>query len=325
MIVVLQEHGIAACGKHFPGHGDTSVDSHIQLPVLKQDLKRLRRSELKPFQKAIEAGVRMIMLGHLSVPALDPAGTPVSLSRKAVQFIRRDMGYGGMLITDALNMGGIGDNSEEEASFMALEAGVDILLHPSDPEKIATYLEKRSSVLSNSRLLAFRRGLIRTPGKRHPSFIMHRKTSDTVTRRAIHLTGDVCIQDTPQLIILSDEMGERGRPFARELKKTFPRMAVRRPGSGSGIRKPGGHDARTIVAVFSETRAWKGAAGAWLREIISSYSDRAGLFVSFGNPYLLDGIDNVPRMYVYWSSESAQEAAAGFIARSCSISKKTIS
>jgi beta-glucosidase-like glycosyl hydrolase len=93
MITVLQEHGIAACGKHFPGHGDTSVDSHIQLPVLKQDLKRLRRSELKPFQKAIEAGVRMIMLGHLSVPALDPAGTPVSLSRKAVQFIRRDMGY----------------------------------------------------------------------------------------------------------------------------------------------------------------------------------------------------------------------------------------
>ena len=108
MIRTLQKNGIAACGKHFPGHGDTSIDSHIKLPVLKQDMARLRRYELKPFMAAVAAGVRMLMLGHLGVPAIDPSGIPVSFSEKAVQFIRRSMGYDGILLTDALNMGGIG-------------------------------------------------------------------------------------------------------------------------------------------------------------------------------------------------------------------------
>jgi len=113
MIRTLQKNGIAACGKHFPGHGDTSIDSHIKLPVLKQDMARLKRYELKPFMAAVGAGVRMVMLGHLAVPAIDPSGVPASFSEKAVQFIRRSMGYDGILITDALNMGGIGHFSEQ--------------------------------------------------------------------------------------------------------------------------------------------------------------------------------------------------------------------
>ncbi|HBU05744.1 MAG TPA: beta-glucosidase, partial [Nitrospiraceae bacterium] len=84
MIKIFQSYGITACGKHFPGHGDTETDSHIKLPKIKKDIKTLSKTELAPFRDAIKAGVRMIMLGHLNVPALDPSGIPVSLSKKAV-------------------------------------------------------------------------------------------------------------------------------------------------------------------------------------------------------------------------------------------------
>ena len=84
----------------------------------------------------------MIMLGHLNVPALDPSGIPVSLSQKAVSYLRNKLGFKGVIITDAMNMGGIGRYSEEKASLMALNAGVDILLHPTDPDNVVSYLEK---------------------------------------------------------------------------------------------------------------------------------------------------------------------------------------
>ena len=133
MIKIFQSYGITACGKHFPGHGDTETDSHIKLPKIKKDIKALSKTELAPFRNAVKAGVKMIMLGHLNVPALDPSGIPVSLSQKAVSYLRNKLGFKGVIITDAMNMGGIGKYSEEKASLMALNAGVDILLHPADP------------------------------------------------------------------------------------------------------------------------------------------------------------------------------------------------
>ena len=90
MTRAFQACGIAACGKHFPGHGDTEVDSHIKLPVVDKGLKRLKKYELLPFQRAIEENVKMIMLGHLNVPALDSSGTPVSISKKAVSLPQRE-------------------------------------------------------------------------------------------------------------------------------------------------------------------------------------------------------------------------------------------
>jgi len=92
--------------KHFPGHGDTEVDSHIKLPVVDKSLTRLKKYELESFQRAIEAKVKMIMLGHLSVPALDRSGIPVSMSKKAIRFLREKMKFNGIVITDAMNMGG---------------------------------------------------------------------------------------------------------------------------------------------------------------------------------------------------------------------------
>ena len=314
MINALQGKGIAACGKHFPGHGDTSVDSHIKLPVLHQDMKRLRRYELKPFAKAIEARVKMIMLGHLSVPALDASGTPVSFSKKAVQFLRRDMGYDGLLITDALNMGGIGNYSEAEASVRALEAGVDILLHPSDSEKVAAYLESMKPWSDPTRLLKFRRKLRPLSVSDKPSFEFHARLSQQLTEDAITASRRVSIKGTPLLVILNDDAGDKGRAFGRIMKKRLPGMRVFEFGPGDqaqGIRKQ--EDEFMIVAIFSETKAWKGGASGWLFNMIRSFRLRADLFVSFGSPYLLDGMRKTPCLYTYWDAEQAQETVAGLL------------
>ncbi|MDP2277541.1 MAG: glycoside hydrolase family 3 N-terminal domain-containing protein, partial [Nitrospirota bacterium] len=154
MIKTFQSHGITACGKHFPGHGDTETDSHIKLPKIKKDIKSLSKAEIVPFRDAIKAGVKMIMMGHLSVPALDPSGIPVSLSQKAVSYLRKNLGFKGIVITDAMNMGALYPPTsplakggcrgvEEEASLMALNAGVDILLHPTDPDRVVSYLGRK--------------------------------------------------------------------------------------------------------------------------------------------------------------------------------------
>src|SRR3989338_10969437 len=138
----FQKHGIIACAKHFPGHGDTIKDSHKELPVVKADIKRLRNIELYPFSQAVKAGVKMIMLGHLKVPALD-SKFPSSLSQKTVHgLLRERMRFKGLVITDAMNMHAI-RYGEEKACLMALNAGADIILHPSNPEKIIDYLSSR--------------------------------------------------------------------------------------------------------------------------------------------------------------------------------------
>lgn len=134
----MQDNGIIACAKHFPGHGDTSVDSHKGLPVLNFTRERLEEYELFPFRALIGEGVQMIMVGHLSVPALDTTGTPASVSKPIItDFLRRELGYEGLIVCDALNMrgllnlfGGYTDAAGAKACLAAYRAGSDILLMP---------------------------------------------------------------------------------------------------------------------------------------------------------------------------------------------------
>ncbi len=103
----LQESGVAACAKHFPGHGDTGVDSHHDMPLIGHDLTRLQEVELVPFRAAIAAGVRSIMTGHLLVPALDPQ-LPATLSRRILTgLLREELGFTGLIVTDAIEMQGV--------------------------------------------------------------------------------------------------------------------------------------------------------------------------------------------------------------------------
>ena len=126
---------VLTVAKHFPGHGDTAVDSHLELPVLSHSLERLQTVEFPPFQTAIAAGVDAIMSAHLQIPALD-ATYPATLSdRVLTQLLRRDWGFSGLITTDALVMGAIANRyGANEAAVLAIEAGADILLMPADPE-----------------------------------------------------------------------------------------------------------------------------------------------------------------------------------------------
>jgi len=132
----MQDGGVIACAKHFPGHGDTSVDSHKGLPVLDFDRARLDSLELYPFRELCRNGVGMIMVGHLVVPALDPSGLPASLSRPIVtDLLRHQMGFEGLIVCDALNMRGVLSyfgGSGAKTCLAAYEAGADILLMPTD-------------------------------------------------------------------------------------------------------------------------------------------------------------------------------------------------
>ncbi len=309
MIRTLQKNGIAACGKHFPGHGDTEVDSHIRLPVVNREYKDLNNNELKPFKKAIANCVRMIMLGHLSVPALDGTGLPVSISKKAVQFLRKDLNYGGTVITDAMNMGGIGKYTEEEASFMALDAGVDLILHPSAAEKVVSHLKAKKKEFNVDRIENLRGNILRFPDEEIPSFENNRKLSEILTGDAITSNGRFSLHGPLLLVILNDEEDKKGTALAACLKKGIRDLRLRSINRGSKRKThPFPEDVSVIVAIFSETKGWKGGAGDWLYQELSRLEKKAVLFISFGSPYLLDGVNSTAKILAYWDSESAQRA-----------------
>ncbi|WP_340082074.1 glycoside hydrolase family 3 protein [Terribacillus sp. FSL K6-0262] len=140
----LQRQNVAATAKHFPGHGDTATDSHYGLPLVTHDKDRLQTVELLPFQNAIDEGVDMIMTAHVQFPAFDDTTyiskkdgqeilVPATLSKKVLTgLLREEMGFEGVIVTDALNMKAISDNfGQEEAVVLALKSGVDIALMPA--------------------------------------------------------------------------------------------------------------------------------------------------------------------------------------------------
>lgn len=127
----FQTHQILACAKHFPGHGGTTKDSHVDLPVLKRSLDDLRNNEFKTFSKAIKARVEFVMMAHLIVEDIDP-NLPTSLSPKAYQLLRDELRYSGLIITDDMEMGAVVDNyTIGEAAVMAIDAGADIIEYRS--------------------------------------------------------------------------------------------------------------------------------------------------------------------------------------------------
>src|SRR5690606_17049579 len=125
----LQTNGIMACAKHFPGHGDTHKDSHVDLPLVKTSLKELQNREMIPFIKASKSRVEFMMMGHLLVDALDEK-YPTSLSAKAYDFLRNETKFTKIVITDDMEMKAVSDRySIEEAAILAMNAGADMLLY----------------------------------------------------------------------------------------------------------------------------------------------------------------------------------------------------
>lgn len=131
----VQTYRVLTVAKHFPGHGDTAVDSHLELPIMLHDRDRLTQIELPPFQAAIKAGVDSVMTAHLQVPVIDP-DYPATLSAATTQLLRQELGFTGLIVTDALVMGAIAKHyGTAEAAVLAVAAGADVLLMPLDPEE----------------------------------------------------------------------------------------------------------------------------------------------------------------------------------------------
>lgn len=153
-VVGYQSAGIAATVKHFPGHGDTAVDSHHALPVLLHGRERLEAIELRPFRAAIEAGTDCIMTAHVCLPALDPSGVPSTLSEKVISgLLRKELGYDGVVVTDCLEMDAIDKNyGPDKGAIMAIRAGADMVLISHTFEKQWAALEAVADAVEKGEL-----------------------------------------------------------------------------------------------------------------------------------------------------------------------------
>ncbi|MGG6239581.1 glycoside hydrolase family 3 N-terminal domain-containing protein [Nodosilinea sp. AN01ver1] len=170
----VQTQPVLSAAKHFPGHGDTAIDSHLELPVLPHDRDRLHSLELVPFERAIAAGADAIITAHLRIPALD-ARHPATLSAPILTgLLRQQMGFDGLIVTDALIMGAIANAyGPYEAAVLAVEAGADVLLMPGDPEGvIAAVVEAvHRGRLTPERILASVERLWRAKQKAAPALL----------------------------------------------------------------------------------------------------------------------------------------------------------
>ena len=149
-ISATQKENILSCAKHFPGHGNTKTDSHIEFPVVNKSIDELEQMELKPFVAAISVGVKSIMLGHLIVPSIDK-NYPASLSKKTVEFLRNKLNYNGIILTDALDMSSIFKKfSLVEIIELAFNAGNDIIFMPENPvlaiDVLSNYIKNNSEL-----------------------------------------------------------------------------------------------------------------------------------------------------------------------------------
>ncbi len=152
----FQDTGISSCLKHFPGIGAASADTHEGMAVLEKSLDELRASEFIPFRSGIDAGAHMIMVGHVSMPGVVGDDTPCSLSEEVVtNWLRGELGYNGIVITDAMNMSAITEYySADQAAVMALQAGVDMILMPDGFEAAyeGVLAAVRDGVISEERI-----------------------------------------------------------------------------------------------------------------------------------------------------------------------------
>jgi beta-N-acetylhexosaminidase len=153
IIRALQSEGLAACGKHFPGHGDTSVDSHLELPLVEHPPDRLRRVEFVPFKAAIDAGVATMMTAHVLVPSLDEE-VPATLSKAIVGLLRNELGFEGVILSDDLEMKAVaGRYAVPEAAVRAVAAGCDgVLICSGDHDTQAAALEALVHAVEDERI-----------------------------------------------------------------------------------------------------------------------------------------------------------------------------
>jgi len=307
-----QSTGALACAKHFPGHGRTVVDSHDRLPEVGASRDDLAATDLVPFRAAIEAGVASIMTAHVSYPALDPAGRPATLSPVVLGLLRDELGFDGLVVTDALIMKGVfQDARPESAAVDSLVAGVDLMPYPIDPAATFAELERRAHADPAVRLAAdralgsYHRGLARA-GATRPGAIPVDRSAETA-RRLLDAAAPAELRlRAPLELVVVDDDTDGAWPAG-------PSDDVERALGSAGV--PLGPGGSRVVLVFAEPRASKGRAGLGpvSRRAIAAAMP-ADLLVLFAHPRLRADLPGGAPVIQGWHRQRLmQEAAAGWI------------
>lgn len=315
-IKTLQACGLITCAKHFPGHGDTATDSHIELPVIRKTKDELMECELLPFAAAIRAGVRSIMIGHLLVPALDDR--PASISRRIVtDLLRTELGFDGLVMTDALNMHALAGVTNLPAACM--EAGIDILLHPVDADATVAELEKAieqgmlaeniidAAVMRILREKALSRtAKIMTTG--HPGAAAARLAGKSITL-VDQIPGTLPLDDPEKTVLVL--CGDTAKHDTSPVATAFPnRMTPEDIAAGlSG-------ESTVLFALFTSVAAWRGSSGLAPEEISriqgALRAAKQSIVISFGSPYVLEHFTETDALIAaYDASRFAQGALIG--------------
>jgi beta-N-acetylhexosaminidase len=337
---------VLTTAKHFPGHGDTSVDTHVNLATIPADRERLDRLELVPFKAAIAAGVDAIMTAHIAVPALAPPDLPATLSPAILtDLLRKQLGFKGLVVTDALEMAGIakGFNSGE-ASVRALEAGADTLLMPTDPDAAirAVLAAEQSGRLTRQRvqesvakILAAKEkvGLDR---KRFTDVEALAEILDSpeanekaqqVADRAVTLVrnnGNVVPVATPEqacfVVMPQSRFGSEGQVFTQQVQKRASRAllvnmepSMPREQVDEMLGKLTGCSSYAVAA-FAPVTASRGSVGLGgeLPHALEAMqaTGKPVTLVALGNPYLLRNFPGVTAYLATFSSVPPSEMAA---------------
>ena len=326
-----QGEGVLACAKHFPGHGRTRADSHLEIPVVDASRLELVTHDMAPFRSAIEAGVAAIMTAHVAYPALDSSGVPATRSREIIQWLlRQELGFDGLIVTDALVMrGALGSDglSEGEAAVAALNAGCDILLYPSDAEEMLGALEKarsRHQLRDENVRHSLRRRLkwaqwASPPNEwRKPAaadVAWGHRLADSVVRMVRGARPS--ITSPLDVLVVDDDTGEQlpahtREPFIQTLRDAG--WDARRVESAGNLQEHASAGRSHVIALFGEARAWKGRAGysdEARSAVQSALADAPGaLLIQFGHPRLIRELPAGPPIATAWGGDTAMQQAA---------------
>lgn len=349
----VQENGAIATLKHFPGHGDTSVDSHIGLAAIASDRSRLDDVELVPFKAGLEGGARSVMVAHLAVPKLThDDGLPASLSPEIINgLLRRDLGYKGLVITDGMNMGGVTKMFKgDEAAVRAVEAGADVVLTPPDPALAikgilravqsgrltpARIDESVRRILQAKAQLGLHRNRYIKPADVDKVFgsKVYAEEAQAIADRSITLLRNedrvVPVKASKTLRILTLIISDEGKSdpadiFQEAVAQRVPSAEIMTLNGRSGeaeikaAMEKAGKAALILCAVYTQVRAQKGtvALPGKQADIINQLLqlNKPVLMVAFGSPYIIRQLPGIKNYLITYSlTEAAQRAAAKVI------------
>jgi beta-N-acetylhexosaminidase len=345
----LQDNGMLATAKHFPGHGDTETDSHLTLPLVPTPWARLDTLELVPFRAAVVAGVALIMSGHVAMPAIGGnRQRPATLDPAIMQGVLRDsLGYRGLVVTDALDMGGIVNTyGAGEAAVLAFLAGADLLLQPADPRAAIDAMTEaiesgritydrldrsvRRVLLLKQQLGLFEQRTVPLDGV--PEIVGSRRfqayARDLATRSVVLARDDRGIVDSlrtgpPRGIALvtygEENAGTVGNTLFRQLRAMGHRVTLFRlwPASGraslDSARSIIRRNPYTVFAAAVKVSAWKGTVGLpepVAKLINHTAARRRTVLVSLGSPYLATQVPALDSYLLAWSANGIGEWAA---------------